>query len=91
VAEVALMRLGRSWSLDGVYRLTVLAVLANRRRLDGSNVLKAVEDALNGIAYHDDSQVMETSARKLIEPRGHERTEVLLERIGDAPARKTRR
>lgn len=31
---------------------------------DLSNVLKAVEDALNGIAYHDDSQLTDVSCRK---------------------------
>jgi len=31
---------------------------------DASNVLKAVEDGLNGIAYHDDSQIIATHAYK---------------------------
>lgn len=29
----------------------------NRRRRDPSNLVKLIEDALDGIAYHDDSQI----------------------------------
>ncbi len=32
---------------------------------DLSNLIKSLEDALNGIAYVDDSQIAETSARKV--------------------------
>lgn len=37
---------------------------------DGDNVLKACLDALNGVAYEDDNQVVECSVRKLY----HEKT-----------------
>ena len=35
------------------------------RKPDIDNVLKAVADALNGVAYHDDSQVVMIEAQKL--------------------------
>ena len=45
------------WPRDARYKLHVFAYFANNRRRDLDNVLKAVCDALNGIAYVDDSQI----------------------------------
>lgn len=41
------------------------------KKPDASNVVKAVEDALNGIVWHDDSQIAHLTARKVysLEPR----------------------
>lgn len=38
---------------------------------DASNILKSVEDALNGIAYKDDCQILEARCRKWPRRRGH--------------------
>ena len=37
---------------------------------DASNLVKIVEDALNGIAYTDDAQVVKTYAQKRYVPQG---------------------
>lgn len=52
-----------------------------KKVLDVDNALKCVADALNGVAYHDDSQIVEMSVRKFYseEPR----TEIFLARITD--------
>lgn len=39
-----------------------------RGRVDLDNLVKGVLDALNGIAYHDDAQVVRLSAHKLAAP-----------------------
>lgn len=46
---------------------------------DGSNILKAVEDALNKIAYHDDSQIVCAIPLKAKRRRGEpERLEIII-------------
>ena len=49
-------------------------------RPDASNILKAVEDALNGVAYIDDSQIASTACGKFWSTRP--RTEITFERFG---------
>jgi Holliday junction resolvase RusA-like endonuclease len=39
---------------------------------DASNILKAVEDALNGIAYNDDKQILDSRCIKANRERGSE-------------------
>lgn len=49
------------------------------KKPDGDNVLKSIKDALNGIAYHDDSCVVYESILRKYAKEGEEpRTEVLM-------------
>ena len=43
----------------------------HEKRPDVSNVIKAVEDALNGVVWHDDSQITHLTAQKVysLEPK----------------------
>jgi crossover junction endodeoxyribonuclease RusA len=49
--------------------------MQDRKRVDHDNLEKAVTDALNGIAYEDDSQIVHWEGWKLID-RGNPRVEV---------------
>jgi Holliday junction resolvase RusA-like endonuclease len=49
-----------------------------KRARDTDNMLKLVQDALNGWAYHDDSQIFDLSASKRFVPKADARTEVWL-------------
>lgn len=64
-------RVVKEGKLSGEIRPTI--------RPDADNVLKTVQDALNGLAYKDDSQIVESLARKWYsdEPR----TEIYITRV----------
>lgn len=47
--------------LRGAVRVDVVIYMQDAIRRDGDNVLKTVMDALNGVAYDDDSQVSQGS------------------------------
>ena len=52
------------------------------QRRDVDNMLKLILDGLNGVAYPDDTQVLEVWGRKTKVETGQARTEVRLYRIG---------
>lgn len=58
--------------------VSVSCFFPDATRRDGDNVLKAVQDALNGVLWDDDSQVIEATVRTAID-RDLPRTEVAVE------------
>jgi crossover junction endodeoxyribonuclease RusA len=64
--------------IDGPVVVRAQFFMGDRRRRDLDNCLKLVTDALNGIAYVDDSQIVEIHAVKLIDL-NHPRTQVMIE------------
>lgn len=59
-------------------RLVVRFYLGTHRRADTSNMLKAVEDALNKRAYDDDWRIHESVQEKWYTSRDRARTEITL-------------
>lgn len=55
------------------------ATLQPTGRPDASNLVKLVEDALNGNAYKDDSRIVEIEAKKIYDPGNTAWTGILLE------------
>lgn len=53
------------WDLGGSYRVEIDVTFADARRRDIDNVCKTVLDALNGVAWNDDSQVDEIEIRRM--------------------------
>ena len=63
-----------------VKALMATGIIRPTKKPDSSNVTKAVEDALNNVAYRDDAQIVDSQIRRFYgEP---PRVEVLIQRIG---------
>jgi len=68
------------WPLDARYRVEVSAFFGDARRRDADNVGKACCDALNGILWNDDSQIVTLTVNRAVDrdcPRTEVRVEVL--------------
>jgi Holliday junction resolvase RusA-like endonuclease len=91
VRDTAALRLGGSWRLDGAYELHVTCVLPNYATRDWDNLGKAVSDALNGVAYRDDNQVMDGRVTKRVDPLVQPYVVVHITRIGDWPVKQRAR
>ncbi len=85
-ARAAMARMAPDWTADAVsYRLTAVFYMPTRRRCDWDNLAKAIADSLNGIAWADDSAIVEAHVWKRYDP-VNPRAEVEVEAIGAAPA-----
>jgi len=75
------------WTPDGenVYGVFGIFFASTFQRRDIDNMMKLVLDSLNKVAWNDDVQVTEISAKKQVCPPGHERTEVLIYDMGPRP------
>jgi len=71
----AMRALGISRRYTDAVTVTVACYFPDARRRDCDNVLKSVMDALNGVAYVDDSQVHTATVTKAID-RERPRTEI---------------
>jgi len=69
----------------GDVKLTITAYLFGKARPDIDNVVKAISDALNSIAYTDDRQVAWIDARRIACKRIEQRVEVRIEMLNAAP------
>lgn len=67
LALVAASALPPGWPLDARYSMTARVYFGDARRRDIDNAIKLGADALNGVAYADDSQVVELHAFKHID------------------------
>jgi crossover junction endodeoxyribonuclease RusA len=66
--------------LQDQVQIGMLFCLGTRRRKDLDNMIKLVMDALNGLAWNDDSQVVSIVATKRFEKPA--RTEVMVGEVG---------
>jgi Holliday junction resolvase RusA-like endonuclease len=56
----------QGWKLTSEpVKMTIWWTPPDRRKRDSSNIIKAIEDAIAGIVYQDDSQVMTITVHKM--------------------------
>ena len=73
---------GHKLDPDIAYGVMALFFSGTRQRRDVDNMLKLILDGLNGVAWPDDDQVTEVSARKTLTLRENARTEVAIYQVG---------
>lgn len=72
---------GYSYPAVAEYGMAVRFVRANRRHKDTDNMLKLLFDALNRVAYADDSQIVEHAVERTVGTASTARTDVVLYRV----------
>lgn len=80
LSVTAYMPIPQSWSLKQKTK-AMSGALRHTKRPDLSNIIKSVEDALNGIVYADDSQIDDSH---IVKRYGIPRTEIVVEAEDEA-------
>ena len=70
----------KGWSKEGAMMVVIRSYTKTARRVDVDNLAKSVLDAMNGVAYGDDSQVVDLQATKAVD-RARPRVEVEVRRV----------
>lgn len=70
-------RNGVAWDKDADFRLEIHAFMPNLVRRDLSNILKSIEDGLNGIVWRDDWQISEHGTKRSLD-RENPRCEIVI-------------
>lgn len=73
---------GQTMQHEATYGVHAHFYCGTGQRRDIDNMLKLILDGLNNVAWHDDVQVIEVSARKSRVPKDDARTQVSIYRIG---------
>jgi Holliday junction resolvase RusA-like endonuclease len=58
----------RCFAAERIELLSLLVFFPDGRRRDGDNVAKAIQDALNGVLWVDDSRIRQLSVTKSVDP-----------------------
>lgn len=70
----------RGWTLDGEYRVEVTGYWPDRRAGDVDRLVSLALDALEGVAYGTDRQVVQIEGRRALD-RDRPRVEVVVRRV----------
>lgn len=90
IAQAAIAVIPADWDAGHDYRLSATFYMATKRPTDVDNAYKAVGDALNGVLYYDDSQVVEIHGWRDYD-RQNPRTVIAIESIDVSSAEATKR
>jgi Holliday junction resolvase RusA-like endonuclease len=67
--------------LRGFIDLTIILYMGSKRRKDADNMAKLIQDALNGVAFDDDSQIHELHVSKRYTTPDRARAEVMIREL----------